>query len=268
MRARYLFSAGEDVIKHGLPPRAEGWHGFRFGSESCPHLLPPVRELGRLRMSCGSFPCSLVTPVAAPSDLERVLQTARDALNAGWDEVVVNDWGVLSELSPGNRGTITAGRLLLRLRRGPGIFDPWPDLDEDSRRYFAWGPLYDGPFLSFLGDMDVSRLEIDAPRHWMPVPDVKGFSLSFHGNLRLISIASGCPWLYCRTRDRWERPALCDRGCMGSGPVLLYAEALEKPLIQWGKEILEDASEDWREEDLPGEIDRLIFSKVSILTES
>ena len=265
VRARYLFSAGEDVIKHGLPPRAEGWHGFRFGSESCPHLLPPVRELGRLRMSCGSFPCSLVTPVAAPSDLERVLQTARDALNAGWDEVVVNDWGVLSELSPGNGDAITAGRLLLRLRRGPGTFDPWSSLDEDSRRYFAWGPLYDGSFLSFLMDMGVPRLEIDAPRHWMPLPEVKGFQLSFHADSRLVSIASRCPWLYSPAEDRWEQPARCRRACMVSGPVLMYAGPLGKPLMHRGREILEDASGDWREKDLPGNIDRLVFSSGPII---
>ena len=260
MRERYLFNIGYGEGRGVFSAPTAGWDGYCFGSESCSHLLPASGELDRIRRLCGSSPCVLVTPLAGPSEFEKVLRTARDALGAGWDEVVVNDWGVLSELSPGNPGSVTGGRLLLRSRRGPGSFDPWRDLDEESRRYFAWGPLYDGPFLSFLRNMGVSRLEIDPPRHWMPVPDVQGFSLSFHGDFRLISLASRCPWLHNTGEDRWERPARCPRGCLESGCVLLYADALKKPLVHLGREILEDASDDWREEDLPDTIDRLIYA--------
>ena len=241
------------------------WSGYRIGSESCVHLLPDSSRLqdgwevpeGKSR--------TLVTPVAGPFGLDRVLDLAHWAHRRGWEEIVVNDWGVFKELSSVEGIKITAGRLLMRFRRGPGSSDPWPDLDDDSRRYFAWGPLCDGPFLEFLCQSGITRFETDPPRHWHPMPDLGSVRLSLHADNRLISVSSQCPWLYHPRKDNWSAGAQCPANCRTSGPVLLHSEHLDQPLIQRGMEILDDASGSWREEDLPPEVDRIIYSADPVL---
>lgn len=235
------------------------WDGYRAGSESCVHLLPdgenpvlPDIPEGKLR--------TLVTPITGPSGLERVLDLAIRAHENGWEEIVANDWGVLRELCGVAGKKVTAGRLLMRFRRGPGMGDPWQHLDDGSRKYFAWGPLYDGPFLHFLAEMGIERLEADSPRHWHPLPGLAGFKVSLHANTRMISVSSQCPWLYHPGMDGWSTPERCSRDCLRSGPVLLHSEHLDGPLVQRGMEILEDASGSWKEKDLPPEVDRLIYT--------
>ena len=236
------------------------WDGYRAGSESCVHLLPDSSRLLREWDIPEGKSRTLVTPITGPAGLERVLDLALSVHQKGWEEIVVNDWGVLNELSPVAGKKITAGRFLMRFRRGPGSGDPWPRLDDDSRRYFAWGPLCDRPFLDFLGQMGINRLEADPPRHWHPLPGLSDFRVSLHADNRLISVSSRCPWLYDTGRDNWSSPVQCLKGCKTSGPVLLHSEHLDRPLIQRGMEILEDASGSWKEEDLPPEVDRIVYS--------
>ncbi len=235
------------------------WDGYRVGSESCVHLLPDRDRLLNSGVPEGKSR-TLVTPITGPSGLDRILDLAISVHQSGWGEIVVNDWGVLNELSPVAGKKITAGRLLMRLRRGPGSEDPWPCLDDDSRRYFAWGPLCDGPFLDFLAGMGITRLEVDPPRHWYPLPGLQDFRVSLHGDNRLISVSAQCPWLYHPGKDNWSITMNCEKSCLMSGPVLLHSEHLDKPLVQRGMEILEDASGSWKEEDLPPEVDRIIYS--------
>jgi hypothetical protein len=269
MRDRFLDVQGspfessipsETGLRAGDCGSSPDWNGYRVGSESCVHLLPDSTRLLADRDIPEGKAKTLVTPVTGPAGLNRVLDLALSVHRGGWEEIVVNDWGVLHELSPVAGEKITAGRLLMRFRRGPGSGDPWPSLDNDSRRYFAWGPLCDGPFLDFLAGMGIGRLEADPPRHWHPLPVLKSFKVSLHAETRLISVSSQCPWLYQPGKDNWSTSAQCPKICRKSGPVLLHSEHLERPLIQRGMEILEDAAGSWREEDLPPEVDRIIYS--------
>ena len=182
----------------------QGWDGFRIGSEFCPQLLPDAKSVVRWSRLKDPGSLSLVTPLAGPDEIAGVLSAVTTAVSEGWGEVVVNDWGVLSELKGMEGNGVTAGRLLMRFRRGPGAFDLSDELGDElgdeldlpTRRYFAWGPLYDSPFLAFLKGKGVDRIELDPPRQWLPVPDLDGFRFSFHRNTRLISVSAACPWLY------------------------------------------------------------------------
>ncbi|UCF31749.1 MAG: hypothetical protein JSV26_04910 [bacterium] len=240
------------------------WQGLRFGSESCPHLLPPPEAMERIRGESAGRALALVTPVCGPGESEDVAALADRALELEWDEVVVNDWGILSGLSPRWKGRLSAGRCLVGLRRGPGLGDPWAELDDESRRYFAWGPLYDSALLELFSERGIVRLEVDPPRHWFPLPDMNAFRISFHGDFRLVSLSARCPWLYEGSADRWADPDPRRRGCLESGPVLMFSGYLTRPLIHRGREILEEASDAWSEEDLADGVDRIIYSNLDI----
>ena len=256
MRDKYITLISPDEAIEGQ------WQGLRVGSESCASLLPTSAVTEVMTKDSEGRSRVLVTPVCGPAEIEEVVAAADRVLCLGWGEVVVNDWGVLSRLAERWEGRLSAGRLVVRLRRGPGHSDPWERLDEESRRYFAWGGLYDSALLALVADMGVRRLEVDPPRHWLAMPTPEGFRFSFHGDHRLISLSGRCPWLYDAAVDRWSLPGQCRRGCLESGPLLMYAPHLSGPLIQWGREILEDASDAWSEEDLPPEVDRIIYSNM------
>ena len=240
-------------------PAEDKYDGFRLGSETCPLLLPDKVLMERVTREYPAEKLSLITPLTGQKDLARVMLAAEVALALGFSEIVVNDWGVLHELSVISDGKLTAGRLLLRFRRGPGQSDPWDHLDEESRKYFSWGPLYDRSFMSFLSKLNITRLELDPPRHWMAIPVPENFALSFHTQYRLVSVSAVCPWRYEDNIERGiETDAQCDR-CLKTGPVRLDAAPLERSLFRWGHSILEEAADDWAEEDLPSEVDRVIY---------
>ncbi len=247
MRETVVTLPGRDFLP-GLPEDAP----LRVGSEGCARLVPSAREIRELPHRLGAPPerLTLVTPLCGPRELAPVVDSALAAREAGWREVVVNDWGVLRSLGP--LPLPTAGRLLLRLRRGPGEGDPWPTLDLPSRDYFAWGPLHDPPFLEFLRQRGVVRLELDPPRHWHPLPPVPDFALSLHADHRMVSLTGNCHHLPP------GETGSCHRGCLNV-PVRLTAPQLPGFLVAWGRLLLEPAGGDVPA-DLPPSLDRLIVT--------
>lgn len=243
------------------PPREGGWDGLRLGSEGCAGLVPAPVPTGPPLCPGEPERLSLVTPPLGPREFEEVRAGALAALRAGWREVVVNDWGLLDVLGEEGRGRLTAGRLLLRARRGPGESDPWGTLDEASRSYLAWGPLLDLALLDLLRDMGVSRLELDPPRHWQAIPEAEGFSLTLHADHRLVTLAGNCPFTFDPARGRWRSRS--DEGCgpadcVSFPPILLSCPALPRSLVQSGRLVLEEA--EVPEGGLPPAVDRLAFS--------
>jgi len=239
----------------------EGWDGIRIGSESCSQLLPSAENVRRLSEKRDPGNLSLVTSVAGPDEIADVLSAVKTAVSQGWGEVVVNDWGVLDEVGGTEGIVITAGRLLMRFRRGPGIFDPWDEMDLPTRRYFAWGPLYDSPFLAFLKGKGVTRIELDLPRHWLPLPDLDGFRFSLHQDTRLISVSAACPWLYDEDKGAWKPLADCGRTCTAHKDIVMTSPALKDPLLLRGRAILERVEVDIAELELPDSVDRLIYDR-------
>jgi len=247
----------------GSTPIPEGWDGIRVGSETCTRLLPTSRDIRRISEEMDAGVLSLVTPVAGPDEVNDVLNIILTSAGLRWNEVVVNDWGILDAAGGLEGIQITAGRLLMRFRRGPGAFDPWDELDLSSRRYLAWGPLYDSPFLALLKKKGVSRIELDLPRHWFPLPDLNGFRFSLHRGTRLISVSAACPWLYDTEKRAWNPTAGCDRTCTGHSDMVMTSPAVDGSLLLRGRAVLERVEVDTGELKLPDNVDRIIFDPVS-----
>jgi len=255
-RARYISCRGSDPIP-------EGWDGIRVGSETCPRLLPARGDIRHLSERTDPGRLTLVTPLAGPDEVEDVLIAAILADSLGWGEVVVNDWGVLAAAGRLKGVQITAGRLLMRFRRGPGVLDPWDDLDLSSKRYLAWGPLYDSPFLSFLQEKGVSRIELDPPRHWLPLPVRDGFLYSLHSDNRLIAVSGACPWLYDAGEDVVKPMAACRRSCRPGKGLRMTSPRFEGALLLAERAVFEGVAKAGDEGELPERVDRLIHMAIS-----
>ena len=247
------------------------WDGMRIGSESCSQLVPSVQVVQSLSREKDPACLSLVTPIAGPDEIVDVMNAVKAAVSEGWQEVVVNDWGVLSGLAEleiaGGIG-FTAGRLLMRFRRGPGACElsdsPGVKTDLATRRYFAWGPLYDSPFLAFLRANGIDRIELDLPRDWVPVPEETGFRLSFCKDTRLVSITGQCPWLYNPEVADWSPSKGCGRPCREKSDIVMNAPALKRPLLLRGRAILERVEVDIEELQLPDSVDRIIYDRFEV----
>lgn len=254
---------------NGERPGHGSWDGMRIGSEFCAQLLPYDKHIQSLSRVKDPGCLTLVTPITGPDEIDGVMRTVKAAVLEGWSEIVVNDWGVLSGLADlaaqasAFRTGITAGRLLMRFRRGPGIHDLSAEYGEGPdltiRRYFAWGPLYDSPFLAFLKASCVDRIELDLPRCWEPVPDMADFRFSFHKSTRLISVTGLCPWLYDPEKGAWGPAGGCARPCRDKNDIVMNAPALKKPLYLRGRAIYERVETDTGVLELPDRVDRIIY---------
>jgi hypothetical protein len=131
-------------------------------------------------------------------------------------------------------------------------------MDLTTRRYFAWGPLYDSPFLAFLRAKGVTRIELDLPRHWLPLPDLEGFRFSLHKDTRLISVSAACPWLYDAEKGAWKSLADCGRVCTAHKDIVMTSPALKGTLLLRGRAVLERVEVDINELNLPDPVDRVI----------
>ena len=245
-------------IRNG-DPIPDGFDGFRIGSEFCSQLLPSADKVRSISRQRDPKILSLITPVAGPDEVGGVLDAVRAAVSQGWGEVVVNDWGVLDEMGATEGVGITAGRLLMRFRRGPGVFDSREESDLPTRRYFAWGPLYDSPFLAFLEAKGVDRIELDPPRHWLALPDLPRFRFSFHRDTRLIAVSAACPWLYDEDKGVWGPVSDCGRTCTAHNDVVMTSNALKGPLLLRGRATLERVEVKIDELELPDSVDRIIY---------
>lgn len=245
----------------GSGPIPEGWDGVRVGSETCSSLLPSASRIRDLSEEMDPRSLSLVTSVAGPDEIKGILSVVSTAIFRGWGEIVINDWGILDAVT-GSVGTgITAGRLIMRFRRGPGVFDPWDALDSSSRRYFAWGPLYDSSFLAFLKVKGVDRIELDPPRHWLPVPDVNGFQFSMHQDTRLVSVSAACPWLFDEAKGTWRSLTDCKQPCSEQNDVVMTSPQVKGALLMRERAIFEPVDIDIDGLDLPETVDRIINSR-------
>jgi hypothetical protein len=247
-------------IREGVPI-PEGFDGIRIGSEYCSQLIPSADKIRQLSRQIDPDRLSLVTPVAGPDEVADVLSAVTAAISQGWSEVVVNDWGILNEARDMERAGITAGRLLMRFRRGPGVVDYREESDLSTRRYFAWGPLYDSPFLAFLKAKGVDRIELDPPRHWLPLPDLDRFRFSFHRDTRLISVSAACPWLYDEGKGVWSPIKGCGRTCEAHNDIVMTSPALKGSLLLRGRATLERVNGDIAELELPDSVDRVIYDR-------
>jgi len=147
-----------------LPPPDGRYDRLYLGSEFCQWRLPGPRELDRAQREARErgMAFSLVTPFLTESGLRRVASLVRDLPADGETEVVANDLGLLEAVAgAGWRGTLVAGRLLTRQRRGPGFQDP-VGATPDALAALQGSALDSPSFVDWLGAAyGVRRFELD-----------------------------------------------------------------------------------------------------------
>ncbi len=219
-----------------LPAADQPYDRLYLGSEFCAWRLPGERELHKALDAVAGrrIGFSLVTPFLDEPGLERVLGLARALPDDPSVEIVANDLGLVESLrAAGWRGTIVAGRLLTRQRRGPGFQSfgtPPPEAVAALR-----GSALDSPaFVELLGsEYGVRRFELDDLVQGVSVPAVPaGVRLSLYRPYLLVTATRNCPWIF--DGRAWDRSRGCARPCCGQALRLV-------PVPERGPDIQESA---------------------------
>jgi len=200
-----------------LPPPDEPYDRLYLGSEFCPWRLPGEREIreGHAAAARQGMAFSLVTPFLDEPGLARTLDLVQALPQDPSTEVVANDLGLIEALRhAGYKGTVVAGRLITRQRRGPG-FQSFgaPPLEAGAA---LRGSALDSPaFIGFLGSQyGVRRFELDGLVQGVAVPALpEGTRLSLYRPWLLVTATRNCPWVF--DGRTWERGRGCARPCRG-----------------------------------------------------
>lgn len=219
-----------------LPPAPEPWDRLYLGSEFCVWRLPDERGLREaLAAAAGrGAALSLVTPFLDEPGLERTLALAQGLPEVSATEIVANDLGLLEALrAAGWGGTLVAGRLLTRQRRGPGFQqygDPPPDAATALRSSALDSPAFVDLLVSTYG---VRRFEIDDLVQGIGVPNLPAdVRLSLYRPYLLVTATRNCPWIF--DGRSWDRSRGCARPCRGQALRLDPVEVPGRPLLLGG----------------------------------
>ena len=213
MMERAVFVADIDR----LPPSGERYDRLYLGSEFCVWRLPGVRELHQALSAAtrSGMGFSLVTPFLDEPGLVRTLALVQALPQYPATEVVANDLGLIEALrAAGWKGTIVAGRLLTRQRRGPG-FQSFDDIPLEAAAALRGSALDSPAFVELLGsEYGVKRFEIDDLVQGVSVPDLPaGVHLSLYRPYLLVTATRNCPWVF--DGQTWDRGHGCARPCRG-----------------------------------------------------
>jgi hypothetical protein len=158
---------------------------------------------------------SLVTPFLDEPGLTRALSLIRTVPDDPATEVVANDLGLIEALrAAGWRGTVVAGRLLTRQRRGPG-FQSFGDIPPGAAAALRGSALDSPAFVELLGAVyGVKRFELDDLVQGVCSPALPaGVRLSLYRPYLLVTATRNCPWIF--DGRTWDRGRGCARPCQG-----------------------------------------------------
>lgn len=242
------------VAGRPLPDRWEGVARIYLGHEHCERLLPTAAELEELLAALPpGLPRTLCTPYLSPAGIVAATQLMDRFLgeHAGFDEVVVNDWGLLRRMRPWPVRRVL-GRLLLRQLRDPRLA---PAAGGDPRGVPVTSS-GNPAFLDLLAELGFVRLELDV------LPDdlaalAARFRLSLHQPRTWISTTRLCPVanIHQRQDSLAAVPRRCGRECLG-GAFRLEEPSMGAPLLLDGNTL---CFERRGEEAIPDGVDRVVW---------
>jgi hypothetical protein len=212
-----------------LPPDEEGNDRLYLGSEFCAWRLPGERGLREALEAAArrGMAFSLVTPFLDEPGLAATLALIRALPEAPEIEVVANDLGLIEELrASGWRGTLVAGRLLTRQRRGPG-FQSFGEIPAEALEALRGSALDSPAFVALLVERyGVRRFELDDLVQGVAVPPLPpDVRLSLYRPFLLVTATRNCPWVF--DGRTWDRTRGCARPCRGQA-LRLEPESSEK----------------------------------------
>jgi hypothetical protein len=240
----------------GRLPAEEVFDRLYLGTEFCSWRLPSPAQLRTALEAAAARGAgfSLVTPLLDEAGLGRARALMRTLPAEA--ELVANDVGLLeTALETRWPGTLVAGRLLTKQRRGPGVQDP-VGASPEALAALSGSALDSAPYVSWLcATYGVRRFEIDVLALGTAVPELPaGIGLSLYRPWALVTATRNCPWVF--DGRAWDRAGGCERPCSGRR-LLLEPDEGGRPLVLGGcAQFLRTEADD---RPLPPGVDRVVW---------
>ncbi len=207
--------------RRALEKKLSGWDRVYVGSEFCERLLPEQDAIRNAIDNTGdAVAMTLVTPYVTDGGLRRVMDLVERfvAVEPVFDEIVINDWGVMRE-TRGVGCQRVLGRLLVRQLRDPRIIG-WKKKTPDKLVRVDELAVNE-PFVEFLLSEGIERIELDT------IPDdasvLRGrLKVSCYEPFTYITTTRLCPVADIASRDGSVLyvPKTCSYECVGRVYVL------------------------------------------------
>lgn len=199
-----------------------------LGSDYCIKAFPSKFGF-LLSLAKISFPVTLLIPPLLESELkifDKYLKIFLEFADSE-DEIIFNDLGALKIVSSleNKNFKIGIGRFYSYQKRGVqklyNAIQPEDLIDV---------PILDKETISFLRNLGVERIEIDAVPYGLNILETYGMKISLYENNLLTSYTINCPYTY--TGNYWGRK--CNRQCLINSMILRSEEATSD-IYQVGK---------------------------------
>jgi len=244
-----------------LAGELSGWDRVYVGNEFCERLLPEedsIRDVLDKRGDAATM--SLVTPYVADGGLRKVMELVERfvSVETVFDEVVINDWGVLRE----TRGTgckRVLGRLLVRQLRDPRILRWREKMPDKLVRVNELS--VNETFIEFLLDEGIERIELDTVP--ADLSSVQGrMRVSLYKPYTYITTTRLCPVANIADRDDSVLyvPKTCSYECVGHVYVL-KEKVMGRDLYLFGNTIF-FRRDDAEDEDGLSAFDRIVHQQL------
>ncbi len=154
---RAIFSDSLELLAAEV---GSGYKRIYFGHESCERRIPSLSELKKAKKlceeNCNSF--SLITPFCTDAGLKKIGPLLKGL--SSYDEVIVNDFGVLKLAAEKTRASLVCGRILNRQYRDPRIAN-FKNAPNDMVEHLRSSAASSGLFRDLLEKLNVRRIEFD-----------------------------------------------------------------------------------------------------------
>jgi hypothetical protein len=180
------------------------------GSEYCLKAVPN-NYLEIINKAKKKYALTLLLPPLLESEIDSALQLIDDikeSLRFPF-EIVINDWGLLYELSKkrDEKISLVLGRMLSYQKRGnQKLYDIIKPED------LSYVPILDEKMIRFLKNLGIKRIEIDVPANGVVINKKIDINLSIYTPFSLLSYTLNCPFTF--KANRWQRN--CSRECLNS----------------------------------------------------
>lgn len=157
-----------------------------FGNEFCERLIPPVHHVEEVLQACTArkLKFSLVTPYLTDLGMEAVAKILQALSNhAAFDEVIVNDWGLLYYIRTNYPALkVVVGRLLDKMKRDPrfGRRDYERLFNGEGLKMLKSPSVSAVCYQDFLKHFGVERAELDNVQQGLHLEAPEGIKISVY----------------------------------------------------------------------------------------
>ncbi|WP_294349878.1 hypothetical protein [uncultured Clostridium sp.] len=191
-----------------------------FGNEFCERRIPTIDEMEKILAVCRekNLKLTLLTSYCSNSGVDKIKKILdKFEQDEYFDEVVVNDWGVLNLLKNKKSIKVVFGRVMDKMKRDPrvGQKDFIKLFNGEGLKMLRSPSASEHSYQKFLKENQVSRIEIDNVQQGLYLDDINDFDISVYLPFGFVTNGKICQFagIHNEVKDKFKVTTPCRREC-------------------------------------------------------